>query len=105
MCKCAECGGEFKRGKSAEQEFCSSECRVTFNNRRKTRGADLYDLFMTLAYDRKNRKGVWTAMSRMAKAWHEEDKAAGRKSFGSARKVMERHVQHTAMVSKVRVGR
>lgn len=100
MCKCSECGTEFKRA-AVGQEFCSTPCRTTFNNRRKTRGADLYDLFMTLAYDRKNRKGVWTAMSRMAKAWHEEDKKAGRKSFGSARKVLERHVQHTAVKTDI----
>ena len=38
---CLECGGECGKG-----EFCGSACRMAFNNRRKARGAELYDLFM-----------------------------------------------------------
>lgn len=43
--KCAECDKPFK-GRSYVSEFCSKECRHTFNNRRATRGALLYDLEM-----------------------------------------------------------
>lgn len=97
MCKCKECGGEFKKVRSHEQLFCSSACRTSHTNRRKLRGADLYDLFMTMRYDRANAKGVWAVMCRMAQEWNEEDKEAGRKSFSPARTVLERHVQHVAV--------
>jgi len=97
MCKCLECGKQFKTVRAHEQIFCASECRTAHNNRRKQRGADLYDLFMTMRYDRKNAKGVWAVMCRMAQDWNEDDMEAGRKSFSPARKVLERHVQHVAV--------
>lgn len=98
MCKCRECGSEFTKGKSPAQLFCRTSCRDLFNSRRKTRGADLYDLFMTMRYDRGTAKllGVWAILCRMAQNWHEEDVEAGRKSFLPARQVLERHVQHVA---------
>jgi len=99
MCKCIECGSQFTKTRDHEQFFCSNGCRTSHANRRKTRGADLYDLFMTMRYDRGVAKvlGVWAIMCRMAQAWNEEDVAAGRRSFMPARKVLERHVQHVAV--------
>lgn len=96
MCKCMECGTEFKKIRAHEQRFCSSACRTSHTNRRKLRGAEIYDLFMTMRYDRDNSKGVWAIMCRMAQSWNEEDKEASRKSFMPARVVLERHVEHVA---------
>jgi hypothetical protein len=96
MCKCIECGSQFTKVRAHEQLFCSSACRTSHANRRKLRGADMYDLFMTMRYDRANSKGVWAVMCRMAQDWNAEDVEAGRKSFMPARKVLERHVQHVA---------
>jgi len=115
MCKCRECGEEFKKGKSQEQMFCSNACRSSWNNRRKNRGADVYDLFMTMRFDRSNAKGVWATMCRMASEWNEEDKKAfmteeeiktnvskpGRKSFAPVRTVMERNVRFQAVKGRV----
>ena len=97
MCKCRECGKEVTKTRANEKRFCSSACRSSHVNRRKLRGAAMYDLFMTMRYDRKNSKGVWAVLCRMAQAWNEEDIAAGRESFSPAREVLERHVQHVAV--------
>lgn len=42
---CTECGNAFQ-SRQYNAEFCGTECRRTFNNRRATRGAALYDLLM-----------------------------------------------------------
>jgi len=65
--KCAECDKPFK-GRSYVSEFCSTPCRMKFNNRRATRGALLYDLVM--------RGGVKPFDTRVAKLfahWTKED--------------------------------
>lgn len=46
---CLECGG----AGSAAGDFCGSACRKSWNNRRMVRGAELYDLFMALRYERR----------------------------------------------------
>lgn len=95
MCKCRECGSEFKKVRDHEQLFCSSACRTSYNNRRKQRGADLYDLFMTMRYERDEAKAlnVWSVMCRMGQDWNDEDKNESRKSYLPARRVLERHVE------------
>lgn len=97
MCKCLECGEKFKASRDHEQLFCSSACRSTWNNRRKSRGAEVYDLFMTMRFDRANAEGVWAVMCRMASEWNAEDKEANRRSFGPVKKVMERNVRYRAV--------
>jgi hypothetical protein len=51
---CTECGAPFLAHArlARHAEFCGTECRKAFNNRRAMRGATLYDLFMTLRYER-----------------------------------------------------
>jgi len=87
-CTCLECGAAFiARRTAAEGEslFCSTPCRKAFNNRRMTRGAQVYDLFMALRYQRGVAKlyGVWTILCRVAQDWREEDvrERAGRVSW------------------------
>lgn len=42
---CAECGQSFE-SERREARFCSSDCRLAFNRRRRDRGAELYDFVM-----------------------------------------------------------
>lgn len=103
VCKCRECGEHFGKARDHEQLFCSSACRTSFNNRRKQRGADLYDLFMTMRYERGTAKllGVWAILCRLAQDWNEDDKAEGRKSYLPARRVLERHVEAQSFRSRI----
>lgn len=82
---CAECGAAYE-ARRAESEFCSTSCRMAFNNRRAARGVQLYDLFMAQRYERADSKdwGTWSAMCRLAEDFRGEDieKRAGRKSWG-----------------------
>jgi hypothetical protein len=86
---CRECGDLFLALKS-HAAFCSTKCRKTWNNRRATRGAQLYDAVMAMRYDRKSAAAAgidWTFVSRMAEMFNAEDQgdtgASGR-SFRSA---------------------
>lgn len=110
MCLCLECNGPVSKPRDQEKFFCSDACRHRHKNRRKLRGAELYDLFMTMRFDRAAAKEhqVWAVMCRMASQWNEEDKAAfttaedlaagiqkpGRKSFVPVRKAMERAIAY-----------
>lgn len=90
MCrKCQECleplGPELRK----DATFCTPACRVAFNNRRAVRGAELYDLFMSLRYDREKATalGVWAFVCKLAQSFKEEDDrfavASGRSGFKS----------------------
>lgn len=66
-----------------------------------SRGADLYDCFMAMRYDREAAKdrGLWALMCRMAQAWNDEDQAVGRKrTYFSPKQTAERNVRFTATV-------
>jgi hypothetical protein len=67
-----------------------------------TRGAELYDLFMALRYDRPGCAGlgVWKALCRLAMLFREEDVAdrAGRKSWRSPKHVLGRRTDIFATV-------
>lgn len=87
---CWECGVEHERKiaarETAEQPvFCCHICRVRFLNRRRDRGAELYDLFMVLRFERgmARAKGIWTMMCALASAYRDADKyaRAGRQSW------------------------
>lgn len=87
MCSnCKECGKSLSGlGLKAGARFCSIEHRKAFNNRRAIRGAELYDLFMAMRYDRSEavKAGAWTIMCNLARAYRDSDKALrdGRKSW------------------------
>lgn len=89
--ECLECGGTREAG--AAGEFCATACRDAFNNRRKARGAELYDLFMVLRFDRERAKflRVFQALCRLASNWRREDRArrAGRRSWRKPEDVLE----------------
>lgn len=99
---CCECGTVYAPGRAHESFFCSSDCRQAWNNRRAKRGAELYDLFMALRYERGLSQvlGLWSLICRMAQAWRDEDvaKRDGRKSWGDAKTVCERNVRYRATV-------
>lgn len=98
---CVECGEPFCSEK-AWADFCCTEHRRDFNNRRQLRGAELLDLFMCLRYDRPAARlwGVWKILCRMAQAFRDEDleQRAGRKSWREPRAVLERHAYLQATV-------
>jgi hypothetical protein len=55
--------------------FCSAPCRHAFNNRRATRGAQLYDLWMAHRYQRGVAKavGVMALMCALGQQYREQD--------------------------------
>lgn len=81
---CLECENPIT-ARRLGQEFCSAACRMTFNNRRMRRGAELYDLFRALRRERKTAKelGLWTEICRLELQWQGEDEAQrpGRRSY------------------------
>jgi hypothetical protein len=81
---CAECGCEFGSNKR-HAEFCGTPCRKVYNNRRAVRGAELYDLFMTLRFDRKHAtdEQLWSHICSLGSAYNTADKAfrGGRRSY------------------------
>ena len=96
---CRECGIPFRAypcgGKSvtsdngrtnrAGQLFCSAPCRKKFNNRRITRGAELYDIAMAWRFERHraDRLDVRGLLGRVISAYRDADKKLrqGRKSW------------------------
>lgn len=96
---CRECGKPLDTSRKGNTEFCNTACRISWRNRRMSRGADLYDAFMALRFDRADAKdkGLWALMCRMASAWNEEDKAAGRQSYFRPSETVMRNVQHNAI--------
>lgn len=65
------------------KRFCDRTCKQAWNNRRAQRGAQVYDLFMGLRFDREaaGAQGVWSVMCRLASDWHEADQKAGRRGY------------------------
>lgn len=104
---CLECGKPVGASNRFDKKFCCTGCGTAWNNRRKQRGAELYDLFMTMRFDRATAKeaGVWAIMCRMASNWNAEDKEAGLRSYSPAKEVLERSVQHVATRHSTRRGR
>ena len=85
---CLECGAP--RTKAAE--FCKSSCRMDWNNRRRKRGAEIYDLFMVIRHERGLAKamGLWTLICRLATHYREEDfrEREGRRSWRKPQQVI-----------------
>lgn len=75
----------WETGKSLEDaypgsRFINQGARQDWNNRRKMRGAAVYDLLMGWRYDRPvaTALGVFSTVCSLLRQWHEEDKAADR---------------------------
>ena len=90
-------------------EFCSAKHRSDWNNRRKQRGAELYDLYMAHRFDRAVAQDlkVFQAINRMASNFREEDKArrGGRKSWRAPQAVLEERPYLRSVTTHVRIGR
>ena len=106
MRTCLECGNK-PAGRGGE--FCSAGCRTAFNNRRKARGAELYDLFMVLRFDRSLAATlkVFQALCRMASNYRAEDQRerAGRRSWRRPQDVLDTRTYLRAIVNYDRTGR
>lgn len=89
---CLECGQPFTRV-GTRAEFCSSPCRKSWNNRRMTRGAELYDLFMAHRFERARatQMGLLGLINRMASNFRAEDRErrAARRSWRDPDDVLE----------------
>lgn len=101
MCKprqCLECQACIQ-AHDKRADFCGTACRKTWNNRRMIRGAELYDLFMALRFERGAAKalGIWSLLCRMASWWGQEDRAAGRRTYGDPKRAIERAVRYTGV--------
>ena len=90
---CCECGAAYE-AVTVEATFCSAPCRKAWNNRRAVRGAELYDLFMALRFDRQTATAlkVWKLLNRLAAIYRAEDKAerAGRLSWRPPAEILMR---------------
>lgn len=94
---CKECGIDLARLSNkpvpAAKLFCSPGCRMAFNNRRRDRGAELYDLFMELRFNRTAaaEANVWTLLCDRASAYRDADKAKreGRRSWQDLREALD----------------
>lgn len=97
---CRECGMRLGSNRKPGIEFCDVKCRIAWRNRRSSRGAELYDLFMAMRYDRGLAKvyGFWKLMCRMAQAWNDEDKAANRQSYFPPQEASMMHNKYRATV-------
>jgi hypothetical protein len=102
---CLECGEDcWTKG-----DFCSPDCRVDFNNRRKARGSEIYDLYMAFRYERKLSValGVWQAIARLAAKFRDEDRRerGGRRSWRRPGDVLDERPYLTGVKMRVSAGR
>ena len=101
MRKCGECGIGYPT-KKKPSKFCSTSCRKSWNNRRATRGALLYDAFMGMRYDRAAaaKAGIdYKFLCRVGEMFHNEDHEAGHTSFRPVSEItQERACQVNARV-------
>lgn len=70
--------------------FCCVEHKVQFNNIRRTRGAVIYDFFMTMRYDRDKaaKLDAWSCLCALAFTYRDADK--GKQSWGDIREHLEK---------------
>jgi hypothetical protein len=104
---CRECGTVYQAQRTT-REFCCTACRRTFHNRRALQGADFYDLFMAIRFDRDNAKkaGAWSLMCRMAASFKATDDRERncRQSWDDIAKVKDRNSHLGATVVGVNVA-
>lgn len=88
---CPECGNRISARRTAKS-FCSPSCRLSFNNSRMQRGAELYDLFRSLRRERAEAKrlNIWTQICRLELQWQTEDdkQRPGRRSYMPPKKAL-----------------
>lgn len=77
--KCEFCGSTFTP-KRAGHKICSIGCHTARTNIRRLRCDQVYDLLMQRAESYRNR-GLITEIDRLCRAWRDEDRAAGRKTW------------------------
>lgn len=98
---CRECGAALNPERQGVL-FCSGPCRQAFQNRRRERGAELYDLFMLHRCQRPVGKRIRAVfiMCRLASRWRAEDQRqrAGRPSWSPPEAVAERSASAHATV-------
>lgn len=87
--RCAECDNPIS---GRTKQFCSTKCRMAFNNRRMQRGAEIYDLFRALRLERDQAKalGLWSEICRLEFVWQQEDdrERPGRRSYVPPKKAL-----------------
>lgn len=97
---CRECGRPWRSNRQAS--VACPDCSKIFDRRRQTRGAQVYDLFMAMRYERglAAKLGVWSLMCRMANKWREEDvrERDGRPSWVDPATVREKNLPLLATV-------
>lgn len=75
---CMECGCQIPAKparKGPAPKFCNHTCAKQFNNRRMTRGAELYDLLMAGRFQRDTHAGMWRpTMTLLATHYRDKDK-------------------------------
>lgn len=79
---CKECGVGY-RAERQTSEFCSSKCRMAFNQRRRERGVELYDVLMSSRFDMKTIAAPGDIVNRLLDAYRTADtaKRSGRASW------------------------
>lgn len=89
---CRECGQPFE-AKRTTRQFCGPACRSGFNNRKATRGAQLYDLVMSMRFVRAEAKDALFLLCRAAARFKAEDERdrAGRPSWDDVETVRARN--------------
>jgi hypothetical protein len=72
---CAECGEPFQTNRR-DAEFCGDAHRKAYNNRRAVRGAEMYDLMMTLRFERTHARDeqLWSHLCALASAYKTSDR-------------------------------
>ncbi len=80
---CFETGKPLPETAQPTVRFIDADARQAWNNRRKVRGAQLYDMFMAYRYQRGVGKTLklFSLMCKVAAEWRAEDKANGRTTF------------------------
>lgn len=87
---CYETGTDLGADAKDGKHFSSDAARTTWNNRRKNRGAIIYDLLMAWRYDRPVAKAlnVFSTICKLLAEWHREDGEAGRIGYNDPNEVM-----------------
>lgn len=85
---CWECAKPFD-AKVRTAVFCSGPCRKTHGNRRAGRGAQVIDLLMEMRFARSAaaERKTWSLLCTFLGRFNDEDKAAGRRSWSSSRRM------------------
>lgn len=79
---CLECGHVAQTRRNDQNTFCSPKCRMAWHNRRRARGAELYDFVMAWRFER-NQTDTLAQLGRLASAYNDADKTLrdGRRSW------------------------